>query len=275
MKLLIIFLAFVNYIYATPVSSDDPPYIYIHGGGDECDTNFSYKYNLTTANAQTNVLFTINIIVREDKDVSNALLFYFKDYVISDYLNPDESEPSRELSDYPVRVIYKDNGLVEKLQFNDLETDASYHLKTGIIRTMQMDWTQVQAGLKTDGVKEFQAAIPGRKGECQAKTEVKVDSDKEFCVNMERKFADCTHTMPNTYEKFKESTKKWHFHFDKDHAKNFHHAKIEVEDFYRADDTIYIKSGFKFEGCQKYEGQINANDLTDVEREFKPPRKTH
>lgn len=268
MKSLVFLVAFLLVPYVTC----DPAYIYLHGGGDDCDTFYSYQYNLSTTSFETEVKFSVNLILRSDKELANALLFYFKDYTISEYANKNEEEPNRSISDYPVRAIFNGNGLIEKLQFDDRESDGSYHLKTGIIRTLQLDWTQIQAGVKSDAAKEFEVKIPGRKGECKAITTLKVRSELDFCVNVARKISDCTHTPPNSYEKFKDSTKKWHFHFDGSHVKNFHHAKVEIEDFYRENNTILIKSGFKFEGCHKYEGEFNTSELKDVERDFVIPK---
>lgn len=193
---------------------------------------------------------------------------------MAEYENDIDPFINRTITSYPVRVIFKDNGLIEKIQYDNRESNSSYHLKTGIIRTMQLDWAQIQKAVNANGPKEFVTLLAGREGTCNVKTDVKIDSSDDFCVNLERQIRDCA-PLPdyNKYEKFPDSTKKWHFHFDNGHAANFHHAKIEIEDFFAPDATINIKTGFKFEECVPFREELDASALTDVVRLFQIPKK--
>lgn len=276
MKLLLItagLLAASHLGTANPVSSDDASYVYIHSGGADCDSTYRYEYNLTSSSKPTIVKFSIDLVARKDPEIPNALLFWFKDYAISEYSNAGP-EPSNEVSQYPVRVVYRANGVIEKIEYDDRETDASYHLKNGILRTLQLPWTNIQTAAREDGEKEFSAQLPRSKGSCQAQTKVEVRSAVDFCVAITRKLGDCTGGPKGIpYEKFQESTKEWHYHFSPE-AKNFHHAKINIENFISAEETISIKSGFAYEGCNKFEGaDWNTSELKEIIREFVIPKR--
>lgn len=198
------------------------------------------------------------------------MLFWFDYYEIHEYVNDKEPTASTDISLYPVRAFFDDHGKISKLQLNANEVDSSYHLKVGIIRALQLDWAKIQDALKSDGEKEFETTVATRSGECKLKGSVHADSATEVCVTMTRKISDCTSQYVNDYEKFKDSSKKWFFHFDHHHAKNFHHAEITIEDYFKADENILIKSGFHFHGCHPIEGEWDASNLEDGNRQFVP-----
>jgi len=246
--------------------ASDPIFSYIHGGGDECESSFIYSYNLTSLNDDVRVKFSVDVLVRSEEGHSNSLLFFFKNYQLQTYENPKHSNGEREISTFPARVTYDDSGRIAKVEFNPEETDASFHLKRGIIHTLQLDWKEVQAKMASSSHDEFESTLIKPK-EYKVITHVHQEADKpqQFCVHVNR---DANYMKSGDSEKAKESKKSWLYHFDLEKAKNFEHLTINIDDHFPEKSNILIKSGFVFQGCNAKEGEWDASNLQEFDRPF-------
>lgn len=81
-----------------------------------------------------------------------------------------------------------------------------------------------------------------------------------------RRISDCDNSryFQTDYEKFGDSKKVWKYHFDTRKSKNLQRVDIEIEDYFKPQENILIKSGFGFEGCEAGE------ELQDIHRVFTP-----
>lgn len=248
----------------------EPIFSYIHGGGDTCETSYSYNYDLTHLNKSIRVKFSVDVFARTDADHPSALLFFFKNYQIAEYENSREPDAgNRDLSAFPVRVTYDESGKIAKIETSPQESDSSYHLKKGVVRTLQLDWAAVKLALDGTGPETFDTQIKSKTIECKVSTHIHraADNTNDFCVHSTRKHTDCNSKfIPTDYEKFKDSKKEWKYHFNTAKAVNFEHLKIRIEDYFKPDENMLISSGFEFKGCNEKLDTWDSSDLQEIHR---------
>lgn len=244
----------------------------MHGSKGDCQTKYEYHYNLTHLDKPTRVFYTVDLFVRVDGSHPNALLMFFDHLNITEHTSRKENE-DQSLSNFPVRASYDSMGLLTKIETNPHESDFSYHIKKGIISTLQLPWTQIQDALHDKGPLEFATNITAKSSTCKINHLVHKMNDHEVCVTATRKVNDCDNAkyfQLDTYEKAKESKKVWKYHFDTEKTQNLHHVDIDIEDYFKPDENILINSGFKFKGCETLNGEWDDSNLQDIYRKFTP-----
>uniref|UniRef100_A0A336LY63 CSON005618 protein n=1 Tax=Culicoides sonorensis TaxID=179676 RepID=A0A336LY63_CULSO len=249
-------------------------YGYIHDAtAVDCQTKYEYTYNLTHLNKPTRVTYSVELFVRQDKTYPDALLFYFNNLVITENTNHKEGDTNYGiLSNFPVRVSYHTDGKLNKIETNAGESDFSYHIKKGIISTLQLPWQNVQDALHDKGPFEFDINITAKSSTCKINHQVHKINDNEFGVTATRRITDCDNTQyfQSDYQKFKESKKVWKYHFDTVTTKNLHHVDIDIEDYFKMDENILIKSKFMYKGCKAIDGEWDDKNLENIYRKFTP-----
>lgn len=244
---------------------------YLHGGGSECQTKYEYNYNLTHLNKPTRVSYSVDLTVRRDQSHSDALLYFFDNLQYSENTNQKDGEKGT-LGNFPVRVSYDTVGKIQKIETNPKESDFSYHIKKGIISTLQLPWQNIQNALHDKGPLEFDKNITAKSSTCKINHLVHKMNDHEFCVTATRKIGDCDNAryFQTDYEKFQDSKKVWKYHFDTLQSKSLHHVDIDIEDYFKPEENILINSGFKYKGCENLDGEWDDKELEDIYRQFTP-----
>lgn len=224
---------------------------------------------MTHLNKPTRVTYSVDLFVRRDPSHEDALLFLFDNLVISENTNQKDDNKGT-LVNFPVRVSYNTIGTIHKIETNPKETDFSYHLKKGLISTIQLPWQDIRNALHDKGPLEFDTNITAKSSTCKINHLVHKVTENEFTVTATRKISGCDNSryFKSDYEKFRDSKKVWTYHFDTLQAKNFQRLDIDIENYFKPEENILINSGFTFGGCEVIDGVWDDTELEDIFRQF-------
>uniref|UniRef100_A0A336MTQ6 CSON007156 protein n=1 Tax=Culicoides sonorensis TaxID=179676 RepID=A0A336MTQ6_CULSO len=233
---------------------------YLHDSSKDCQSKYEYFYLNKYENGTTRAEYGVTMLVRGDKENSNALLFHFKNY----------ENATKILAEFPVRVYFDESGKMVKFEINPNDPDESVSTKKAIIFTTQLDWGHVTSALKKNGPSEFKSLIKGKTKECNIAYSVKVATPELFNVLAERNFTECTSSCNKThdYPKYNESTKTWRYTFHTSQTTNFIGLRIDIVDYFAPEKVVTIQSDFFFSECEKFTDDWNTTGLEEDTRDY-------